>query len=397
MKKIPLYLNIIEKLKDRIRRGDFVYDAPFVTEEKITKEYGVSRITAIRALDELEKQGLIYRKRGSGSFVTDDCTELLDVANKSGDGANLFVKGNKDVALIALVLPFDIKMGGMMYCFNGINDLLNKSNCFIRIYNTHRKMEDEATVLRSLLDNDIDGVICYPEKDNKNLEIFSQFLIKNIPLVLIDKHIENMPISYVVSDNYNGAKQLCNYAIEKGHDKIGFFSVTDFSGVCSLRERYMGYAMSMNEHCKEINLDNVLLGGEDEYFDNDIKESKKKYSEYLKYAVKKLRASGTTALICQNDWVARDVINCCDKIGISVPDEMLVMGFDHINAYQHIDVGERITTVEQNFYEIGRKAGEVILKELKDPQGRCVRTVVPMKLIEGRSDNLATIQQTAFI
>ena len=47
MKKIPLYSKIIDELKERIRTGDFEYDVPFVTEEKITKEYNVSRITAI--------------------------------------------------------------------------------------------------------------------------------------------------------------------------------------------------------------------------------------------------------------------------------------------------------------------------------------------------------------
>ena len=245
MKKIPLYSKIIDELKERIRTGDFEYDVPFVTEEKITKEYNVSRITAIRALDELEKIGVIYRKRGSGSFVTENGIEILDgVQNDTNEKETVFIKRNKELLLIALVLPFDVKRGGMMECFNGINDLLNSENCFVRVYNTNGKNETEATVLRELLDNDIDGVICYPKNDNKNLEIFNQFLTKNIPLVLIDKYIENMPISYVVPDNYNGARELCNYAIEAGHDRIGFFSVTDFSGVCSLRERYMGYAMT---------------------------------------------------------------------------------------------------------------------------------------------------------
>ena len=51
MKKIPLYSKIIDELKERIRTGDFEYDVPFVTEEKITKEYeksvnpGISAIT----------------------------------------------------------------------------------------------------------------------------------------------------------------------------------------------------------------------------------------------------------------------------------------------------------------------------------------------------------------
>ena len=57
--KKPLYKQIMDKLKERIKSGDFEYDAPFVTEDRITKEYGVSRITAIRALEEVEHDGLI--------------------------------------------------------------------------------------------------------------------------------------------------------------------------------------------------------------------------------------------------------------------------------------------------------------------------------------------------
>ena len=137
MKKIPLYSKIIDELKERIRTGDFEYDVPFVTEEKITKEYNVSRITAIRALDELEKIGVIYRKRGSGSFVTENGIEILDgVQNDTNEKETVFIKRNKELLLIALVLPFDVKRGGMMECFNGINDLLNSENCFVRVYNT---------------------------------------------------------------------------------------------------------------------------------------------------------------------------------------------------------------------------------------------------------------------
>lgn len=382
-KKTPLYIQVMDNLKKRIMTGDFEYNVPFTTEERLTKEYNVSRITAIRALDELEKLGIIYRRRGSGSFVTENCLEILEGSenNTEEEPEPIYARPGNEVALIALILPFDLRFGGMMRCFEGINDLLSKGNCFVRIYNTNRKTENEAEVLRRLLDNNIDGVICYPEKDNQNLEIYNQFMVKNIPLVLIDKHIENMPISYVVPDNFNGARSLCEYAMEQGHSQIGFLSITDFTGVCSLRERYMGYATSASEHGREVNLDHVLIGGVS--YSVDESQNYNEYKTYLMNSIKKLRSQGVTAVLCQNDWVARDVIKCCDEMGISTPDEFLVMGFDHINAFQGIDVGERITTVEQNFYEIGKKAGEVILNELHDRKGRCVRSVVPMKLIKG--------------
>ena len=128
--KKPLYKQIMDKLKERIKSGDFEYDAPFVTEDRITKEYGVSRITAIRALEELEHDGLINRKRGSGSFVSKNAMSILG-KNKEDNAAVTIHKKNRDISLVALVMPFDIKLGNMFKCFDGINSVLNKENCFI--------------------------------------------------------------------------------------------------------------------------------------------------------------------------------------------------------------------------------------------------------------------------
>ena len=104
--KKPLYKQIMDKLKERIKSGDFEYDAPFVTEDRITKEYGVSRITAIRALEELEHDGLINRKRGSGSFVSKNAMSILG-KNKEDNAAVTIHKKNRDISLVALVMPFD--------------------------------------------------------------------------------------------------------------------------------------------------------------------------------------------------------------------------------------------------------------------------------------------------
>ena len=96
--KKPLYKQIMDKLKERIKSGDFEYDAPFVTEDRITKEYGVSRITAIRALEELEHDGLINRKRGSGSFVSKNAMSILG-KNKE-DNAAVTIQKKTEIYLL---------------------------------------------------------------------------------------------------------------------------------------------------------------------------------------------------------------------------------------------------------------------------------------------------------
>ena len=186
--KKPLYMQVIDKLRERIKSGDFEYDVPFVTEDRITKEFGVSRITAIRALEELEKAGIINRKRGSvrSSLRWRQC-EAVDIIEGRSVSDIRTNSENKDreVLLVALVLPFDIKLGNMFKCFDGINSVLNKENCFASIYNANRDVETEASILRSLLNQGIDGVICYPVKAQRTLRYITSFLQKKFRLLLL--------------------------------------------------------------------------------------------------------------------------------------------------------------------------------------------------------------------
>ena len=65
----PLYLKIFDHLKKEILSNTLQPGERLPTEMELAELFGVSRITSKRALEELEKEGLIYRKRGQGSFA----------------------------------------------------------------------------------------------------------------------------------------------------------------------------------------------------------------------------------------------------------------------------------------------------------------------------------------
>ena len=96
--------------------------------------------------------------------------------------------------------------------------------------------------------------------------------------------------------------------------------------------------MSMNDHGKEVNLDDVLIGDRRKDF---YCEGMKNDGEYLRHAVKKLYKSGTTAIICQNDWVAVELYSVCEELGISVPDDMCIMGFDNMDELNNMHGGDK--------------------------------------------------------
>lgn len=383
MAKKLLYLTVIDGLKERIRNGDFSYNTPFATEEQITTEFGVSRTTAIKALNELENAGLIYRKRRSGSFVTQNCAELVDASSnrlpaKSGQGDG--------TRIIGIVFPFESVIGGMLHCLKGICSPVNSSGGAVRLYDTEGDPDKETEILRSLLDSDLDGIILSPLYDNRNIEILSRFIANGTPVVLVDKHIENLPISYVVSDNYSGVKALCDCAIENGHTNIGFLATYAMTGMYTLRERYRGYDASFTEHRMQLNLDNVITDFTGKYYDKSSGiPRKEQYHKFLTNAVKQLYESGVTAVMCQNDWTARDTIYACNKLGISVPDQLMVMGFDNVNKYSPIDVADKLITAEQDFYAMGQKAGEIILNEISGKSKEFTKAVIPVKIVKGKN------------
>lgn len=70
-RSIPLYYQLENILREKIRLGEYAEGDPFPTEEQLVREYGVSRITVRQALSALEKDGLITRRRGKGSFVSE--------------------------------------------------------------------------------------------------------------------------------------------------------------------------------------------------------------------------------------------------------------------------------------------------------------------------------------
>lgn len=66
---VPIYMQIAEELKRRIEHGGFEAGAAIPSERNLTEQFGVSRMTVRQAITDLVNAGLLYRERGSGTFV----------------------------------------------------------------------------------------------------------------------------------------------------------------------------------------------------------------------------------------------------------------------------------------------------------------------------------------
>ncbi len=75
----PLYLQLVDQLEMEIRNSMLANDK-LSSERELTKMYGVSRITVRLALQELEKRGLVYKKHGKGTYVSEISDSAVDLS-----------------------------------------------------------------------------------------------------------------------------------------------------------------------------------------------------------------------------------------------------------------------------------------------------------------------------
>lgn len=345
-----LYNKIVRYLKLKIESGEVQPNEKLPTEAELAKLFGVSRITSKRALQELEKQQLIIRRRGSGSYVGPP-QKIIPVLKK------------RPSHVVALAIPYDISNIRLLEILKGATSLFRHNGYLLTVLNTGSDPEDERKLFGYDYHN-FCGIIYYPNYTIKSLDLIYHLYLNRYPLVTIDKYLPDVPVSYVTSDNVEGARQSASYLIQLGHRNIGFMLASDLTAASSVRQRFFGYCTALHEHGIPLREDFVRLPAGPEEMENLIRTWIDK---------------GVTAIQTENDDVAIQIIHACEKLQIAIPEKLSLIGYD--NRVTDRFIKPTLTTVEQNYYAIGKQAAKLLLSQMnacKLPQSQCL---IPSKLI----------------
>lgn len=187
-------------------------------------------------------------------------------------------------------------------------------------------------------------------------------------IVFANRRPRSESVSYVVSNNEAGGRQLGEHLVSLGHRRIGF--VAGPSWASSVEERRRGLSQAL-EDC----------GGQLLVAEGDFAATK------TPQAVQALLAAAIppTAIVGINDRVAGGVYGLLLDLGLHVPGEMALAGFDNIDFgwVQALS----LTTVAQRTDTMGRRAVEILLRQLDKPSVRITRQELPMDLlVRGTTD-----------
>ncbi len=191
----------------------------------------------------------------------------------------------------------------------------------------------------------------------------------NVPMISVCDRITDHKFPFIELDNFGAARAMTQHLIELGHSKIGIISGQRKSQV--YLDRLSGVIRALSE--EDILFNNDWLVGDGYSYDTGVE------------GIKQLMAldSRPTAVICFSDHVTIGAIHSAKELGLKVPDDISISGFDDITVAQYID--PPITTVRQPAFDIGNKAINNLVNIIDHNPSPRLRDVFPYELIIRKS------------
>lgn len=330
---------ISSDIREQIRSGLLAPGSRIATERELAERYHVSRPTVTRALKDLATEGLIQRRVGAGSFVsvpTSGPTQRTFGLLVPGLGrGEIFEPVCARIAERSASEHFTLSWGGSSSSGSSREDLLRTVETYIG--------------------QNVDGVFFQPaeldpSRRRINHEIIERLKEHGIPVVLLDADYlpfpERSEFDIVGIDNIRAAWVATDHFITQGARRVDF--VTRPYTATTVERRIDGYRLAL------------LAAGihPDPSWEHSLDPEDSD-------AVQRLVASGATDVICVNDETAALIIPGFERLGVHVPDDIRVIGFDDVKYARLVRVP--LTTLRQPCEAIGDAAVDAMLSRIARP------------------------------
>jgi LacI family transcriptional regulator len=217
-----------------------------------------------------------------------------------------------------------------------------------------------------LLDRQVDGVLVVGAQFSRSISQIQQQAGK--PVILVDGYATTHDYDSVVSDNVNGAFEAVSYLIRKGHQRIGLIGSHE-NAFPSILERREGYLKALANH-----------GLSQTYIEDSRLQTDAAYDATVKLL---RRCPELTAIYGVADLSAFGVMHAARDLGLDVPGDLSVIGFDDIDMSK--TTHPPLTTIQIDKPLLGAFAVRLLIDRAADPLRPAVTVTISCRLIERES------------
>jgi len=336
------FTKVFEALERAILEGKFAHGKRLPSESELCQRFKVSRPTAARALRELQQMGVITRRAGSGSYLTPPHT----VAPTAQKTLGLFVPGLGNTEILSPIC-------------NEITRYAQSLGCSVRWGDAGTPIassDDALRLCQQYIEHPVDGIFfapieSIPDREVWNRRIADEFVLKGIPIVLLDRDLGEFPsqseFDLVGIDNVVAAIALTRHLLDKGRERICFTARPHYPSTTNLRLLGCREALRMHGLRPKYRLAHYGDPTDPEF----VKDM--------------LELASPDAIICSNDQTAALLMRTLTQLHCSVPEQIAVAGFDDVE-YASL-LSPALTTIQQPCSEIARTAVRTLLERINNP------------------------------
>jgi DNA-binding LacI/PurR family transcriptional regulator len=341
---IPMYLQLLNQIREQIVSGKWEPGRQLPTEAELASELNISRVTVRQALQAAVDEGLVTRTAGKGTFV----------------GSN-HDKPRID-GFVGYVVPH-LSSSFNVQIMLGAESVLRCEGYQMIFCNSEAKIEEENQLLNRLATEGMAGCIIQPVQGSNEGRALRKIVAKRFPVVMIDRLVSGIDADVVMSDHFGGGYAVVQHLLEQGYTDI-LYAANPMIQLYSVAERARGYKTAMLDARLEPRAPFVAgSSAELGFIQSPIAFAQREAATITAIAEYLQTSSRPQVIIAMNDLYALLVYEAIRRIGLRVPDDIALVGYDDLDFAATLTPA--LTTVSQDPFELGAEAARLLIERIR--------------------------------
>jgi GntR family transcriptional regulator, arabinose operon transcriptional repressor len=339
----PKYRQIVDSLRASITSGQYRNGGRLPSEAELVRRFGVSRMTAVKAVQQLQQEGLLVRRAGSGTYAAE-----VQRGSKPVFGLIIPDLGQTEIfePICKGMTETPTAAGTQTWSLSWGHSAMPSAN---------KELESEH-LCQQYVEQNVSGVFFAPlefgmQRDQVNRRVLKSLKAARIPVVLLDRGVTRYPESseydLVGLDNRRSGYLMGEHLIKQGAQRVGFLARE--GSAATIDERIAGCREALFSHGMELPVSRVLHGDPS---DTSV------ISEWI-------TRQKLDAILCGNDLTAAKLMRSLHSLGVAVPADIRIAAFDDVRYAELLPVP--LTTLHQPCSEIGAAAIAAMLDRIANP------------------------------